>query len=64
MNRHQLWQKFADLPPDARRRVLRLIGSLAGEKMPLLRPENGQNGALADEPFIGMWRDHPDLAKE
>jgi hypothetical protein len=59
MNRQKLWQQFATLSPEARRRVVELIGALASTKP----KRNAQKRPhLAEDPFIGMWQDRADLA--
>ena len=60
MNRQKLWKRFANLTPEARRKVLDLIGALAGpelERNPTQKPKK----SLADDPFVGMWKNRADL---
>ena len=60
MDTSELAREIAALPPEAQQQVAALVAALkargahqhgAGRKRP----------ALADEPFIGMWRDREEL---
>ncbi len=60
MNQEQMWRELTALPPDAQQQVADLIAFLRARYAPSSHTSaNPPN--LVDEPFIGMWRDHPDV---
>lgn len=63
MNRkiESVWRLFADLPPEAQQQVADFIAFLR-QRRTIPRPRKKPKcSKLADDPFIGMWRDRKDL---
>ena len=49
------------LPPEAQRQVLDFVAFLKNRYPPMERTRRAKRIKLADEPFIGMWRDREDM---
>ena len=63
MTEAQAARELANLPQDARRVVLDMIAILGGHRGVDSQPKTkGKQPPLAEEKFIGMWRDREDLA--
>lgn len=61
MTLEELMREWNALPPQARQQVADFIAFLR-ERYGAPETEGGQRpGDLKDEPFVGMWRDRPDL---
>ena len=62
MTRQQLLKKYESLSASARQQVDALVASLAkGDESKV--DHSGRKGKpLANEPFVGMWRDRTDMA--
>jgi hypothetical protein len=56
----QLWREYSALPPELRKQVADFIGFLRTRYAPS-RVNKTKRTKLANEPFIGMWRDREDL---
>jgi hypothetical protein len=57
----KVWQQFDELPPEAQQAVIDFIAFLRTRYAPSRLRRAVQQSKLADEPFIGMWRDREDL---
>ena len=54
-------REITSLPPEAQRQVLDFVAFLK-TRYPIVTPvKQSKRTKLADEPFIGMWRDRNDL---
>ena len=60
IQRTELWEQFAALPPAAQRQVEAFIEFLRSRTS--APPERKAASSIADDPFIGLWRDREDLA--
>jgi hypothetical protein len=61
MDRETLWRKFDALPPEGQQEVVDFITFLLarfGRRRPTKPPVRTP---LAEEPFIGIWRDRADM---
>lgn len=61
MTQQKLLDEFAALPPHAQREVADFIAFLR-QKYCQTQPTSNSKTDLADEEFIGMWKDRQDLA--
>jgi len=61
MNQRTAWQYFTKLPPEAQRQVMDFIAFLQTRYAPTRPRKTGKPTKLANEAFIGMWRDREDL---
>ena len=61
MTRQQLLKKYESLPASARRKVDELVASLARDAAAKPVRAARKAGSIADEPFVGMWRDRTDM---
>ena len=62
VDQEQMWQDFAALAPDAQKQVLDFIAFLRSRQRPKHAGKPARpTGDLADEPFIGIWRDREDM---
>ncbi|MCC7354602.1 MAG: DUF2281 domain-containing protein, partial [Anaerolineae bacterium] len=60
MNQNAVWQSFSELPPEAQQQVIDFIAFLQ-TRYASARPAKGaRRTELAQEAFIGMWRDRVD----
>lgn len=59
MQKNRVWRQFEALPPSAQRQVADFISFLSAR---LRRRPESSISSLADEPFIGVWKDRPELA--
>ena len=53
---------FEQLPPDAQEMVIDFIAFLRSRYSKSTKPMTSPGGALADEAFVGIWRDREDMA--
>ena len=60
MDQETLWKQYSSLPSEARHQVTDFIAFLRA-KYAKTAPSEKAQGALADEPFIGMWHDRDDM---
>ncbi|MDW8327157.1 MAG: DUF2281 domain-containing protein [Anaerolineales bacterium] len=61
MNQKTVWQHFSKLPPEAQQQVIDFIAFLQTRYVPLRPRKKAKPTKLAQETFIGMWRDRKDL---
>jgi endonuclease YncB( thermonuclease family) len=62
MNQEKIWREFAALPPEAQQLVADFISFLQTRyKQARSGKKAKQAGNLADEAFIGIWRDRADM---
>jgi len=61
VDKETLWREYSALPVGARQLVMELIAFLATRAKPRALARKA-TGDLADDPFVGMWRDREDLA--
>lgn len=60
MDQKTLWRQYRALPSEAQRQVTDFIAFLRAKYAPAAAPATAP-GAVADEPFIGMWQDRADM---
>lgn len=60
MQKNRVWRQFEALPPSAQRQVADFISFLSARGR--RRRPAAPVSSLAEEPFIGLWKDHPELA--
>lgn len=63
MDREKIWDDFSSLPIEAQRQVVDFIAFLRARYDVLPDRRNLASLDLADEPFIGLWRDRPEMEK-
>jgi hypothetical protein len=62
VDQDKMWQEFRTLSPSAQKQVLDFIAFLRTRQRPRRSKRPARPlGDLADEPFIGMWRDREDM---
>ena len=61
MNQNTEWQDFVNLPPEAQRQVRDFIAFLQARYVSPRPRKNVKPTRLANEAFIGMWRNRDDL---
>lgn len=61
MREEKVWREYTALPPELQKQVADFITFLRTRYAPLRASETAKRTKLADEPFIGMWRDREDL---
>ncbi len=61
MNREELWRELTMLPPEAQRQVMDFIAFLHTRYAPVRSDGKSKHPDLADEEFVGMWRDRQDM---
>ncbi len=59
MQKNRVWRQFESLPPSAQRQVADFISFLSAR---VRRRPTSSISSLAEEPFIGLWKDRPELA--
>lgn len=52
---------IASLPPEAQKQVLDFVAFLKARYPTMSSARKTRRARLADEPFIGMWRDRDDM---
>lgn len=60
MTTPQLLQDFTSLPPEAQKQVTDFVAFLKVRYGTVPRKKT-KLGKLADEPFVGMWKDREDM---
>lgn len=61
MEAENIVREIASLPPEAQKQVMDFIAFLKA-RYPTTRPVGKtRRTKLADEPFVGMWRDREDM---
>jgi hypothetical protein len=61
MNQEELWRDLKSLPPQAQREVIDFIAFLRMRYKSASPSDKSRETNLAEEPFIGMWRNRQDL---
>lgn len=54
-------REIASLPPEAQRQVMDFVAFLKARYPTTQSTKKTRRTKLADEPFIGMWRDREDM---
>jgi len=61
MDQGKIWREFIALPPEAQQQVADFIAFLRTRYKKMRPPKKSKQVKLADDPFIGMWRDRDDM---
>lgn len=61
MGEDRVWRDYTALPPELQNQVADFITFLQKRYAPLCASKAAKRSKLADEPFIGMWRDREDM---
>ncbi len=61
MKEERIWREYTALPPELQKQVADFITFLRTRYAPLRVSKTTKRTKLADEPFIGMWRNRKDL---
>ena len=61
MDQQEVWRDFLALSDEDQRWIARLIAALHNGTRRSKSDDPETLGDLADEPFIGMWRDRADM---
>ncbi|MBM4048339.1 MAG: DUF2281 domain-containing protein [Planctomycetes bacterium] len=61
MEADSIVREVASLPPEARKQVRDFVAFLKARYRPQRPAGKTRRVELADEPFIGMWRDREDM---
>jgi hypothetical protein len=61
MQENRIWREFEALPPSAQQQVADFISFLATRTHQLGIEKNATSTPLAEESFVGVWRDRDDL---
>jgi len=61
MIQEELLREFASLPPEGQRQVADFIAHLRAKYDNSRSPEQSANSDLAQDGFIGIWRDREDM---
>ncbi len=61
MEATNLIRDIGSLPPEAQKQVSDFVAFLKTRYPPQQRARKAKRTKLADEPFIGMWRDRDDM---
>jgi hypothetical protein len=61
MESGNLFRDIGSLPPEAQRQVADFVAFLKTRYPTAGKTRKGKRTKLADEPFIGMWRDRDDM---
>jgi len=61
MEASDIAHEIASLPPEAQRQVTDFVAFLKARYPAIKATKKTRRTALADEPFIGMWRDREDM---
>lgn len=61
MKEENVWREYTALPPELQKQVADFITFLRTRKTPLRASKTAKRTKLADEPFIGMWRNREDM---
>jgi hypothetical protein len=62
MNQENFWRELDALPPEAQQSVADFIAFLRTRYTSPSGQKKAKVTNLADEPFIGLWRNRPDMA--
>ena len=61
MKGEKVWREYTALPPELRKQVADFITFLRTRDAPPRASKTVKRIRLADEPFIGMWRNREDM---
>ena len=61
MESEKVWRAFISLPPEGKRLVAKFISFLQGHYKRSRPGKNTKRVNIAEESFIGMWRDRQDM---
>jgi DNA-directed RNA polymerase specialized sigma24 family protein len=61
MEQEKVWREFVALPEEDQQRVADFIASLRGESRSALSDGPEKRTDLANEPFVGVWREREDM---
>ena len=61
MDEGKIWREFIALPPEAQQQVADFIAFLRTRYKKIRSAQKSNQVSLADDPFIGMWRDRDDM---
>lgn len=61
MDQEEIWQEFTTLPPEAQQQVADFIAFLRTRYRRSRSAKKTRETNLADEAFIGLWRDREDM---
>ena len=61
MNQRRTWEDITELPPEAQRQVMDFIAFLQVRYSSARPRRTAKLAKLANEAFIGMWRNREDL---
>ena len=61
MNQEKIWSELAALPPEAQQSVADFIAFLRTRYTSAPARKNPKAAKLADETFIGLWRNRPEM---
>ena len=62
MEQGKVWREFTSLPPEYQQQVADFIAFLRHRYEQLRPVKKDEHLTLAEEPFIGIWRDQDDMA--
>lgn len=57
----KVWREFVALPPEAQQQVADFIAFLRTRYQEIHSAKKSNQVNLADDPFIGLWRDREDM---
>ena len=61
MRQERAWREYTALPPELQKQVADFITFLRARYAPSRVSKTAKRTKLANEPFIGMWRNRADL---
>lgn len=61
MKEERVWREYTTLPPELQKQVADFITFLRTRYVPLRASKTTKRTKLADEPFVGMWRNRKDM---
>jgi len=61
LKEERVWREYTALPPELQQQVADFIAFLRTRYVPPRAAKTAKRTKLADEPFIGMWRNRKDM---
>lgn len=61
MSTEEVWKQFSSLPREGQQEVAGFVAFLRAQYTSRARRKTVK-GSVANEPFVGMWRDREDMA--
>lgn len=61
MKEQRIWREYAALPPELQKQVADFITFLRTRYAPIHVSKAAKRTKLANEPFIGIWRNREDM---